>query len=301
MPILIYLLLYPLSLLPLCVLYGIGDLLYLLLYYVTGYRKRVVRENLSNAFPDKSPAERKRIERRYFHHLCNLLVEGVKMLSMSRKNVMRRYVCTNPELLQPFIGKKQSVILMSAHYNDWEWMVLSLSMQTPLHGVGVGKENTNKSFEGIINRFRTRYGTEVVFARNVRECMQRYADTGKACAYMMLSDQTPASARRAFLLPDFLGQPTDMIYGSEYFAKKYGFPVFYYRVDRQRRGHYTWTLEPITDKAETEDYGFVVRRYAELLERDIRRQPAYWLWSHRRWKHRAEVEWLLAASSKRPE
>lgn len=291
--VLIYLILYPLSLLPLCVLYGIGDFLYLILYYLVGYRRKVVRTNLERAFPEKSVSERRRIERRYFHHLCNLLVEGVKMLSMSRRNVLRRYRCTNPELLQEYAAKKQSILLMSAHYNDWEWMVLSLDMQTPLHGVGVGKENTNKSFEGIINRFRTRYGTEVVFARNVRECMKRYVGEERPCAYMMLSDQTPASARRAWLHPAFLNQPTDMIYGSEYFAGKYGFPVFYYRVERLRRGRYSWTLEKITDRPQEEAYGAIIRRYAELLENDIRRQPEYWLWSHRRWKHRDEVEALL--------
>lgn len=295
--ILIYLILYPLSLLPLCVLYGIGDFLYLILYYLAGYRRKVVRTNLERAFPEKSETERRRIERRYYRHLSDLLVEGVKMLSMSRKNVLRRYRCTNPEILREYAAEKQSILLMSAHYNDWEWMVLSLEMQTPLHGVGVGKENTNKSFEGIINRFRTRYGTEVVFARNVRECMKRYMEEGRPCAYMMLSDQTPASAGRAWLLPSFLNQPTDMIYGSEHFAKKYGFPVLYYRVERRRRGHYLWTLEKITDRPQETADGAIVRCYAELLERDIRREPACWLWSHRRWKHREEVERLLQNSA----
>ena len=297
---LIYFLLYPLSLLPMPLLYAIGDLLCLLLYHVVGYRKMVVRYNLANAFPEKSGKELKRLERRYFHHLCNLLVEGVKMLGMSRRNVLRRYRCTNPEMLREFAEGKQSVILMSAHYNNWEWMVLSLGMQTPLHGVGVGKENSNKSFERIINRFRTRYGTEVVFASNVRERMRKYFEEGKPCAYMMLSDQTPASPKKAFLLPDFLHQPTDMIYGSEYFAKKYGFPVFYYHVERPRRGHYSWTIEKISDQPQQEEYGFIIRRYAELLERDIRRQPEYWLWSHRRWKHRDEVERLLADQPENP-
>lgn len=297
---LIYFLLFPLSLLPLPLLYAVGDLLYLLLYHCVGYRKKVVRANLAHAFPEKSGKELKKIERRYFHHLCNLLVEGVKMLSMSRRKVLRRYRCTNPEMLHEFADSKQSVILMSAHYNNWEWMVLSLGMQTPLHGVGVGKENSNKSFERIINRFRTRYGTEVVFASNVRERMRQYVEEGKPCAYMMLSDQTPASPKKAFLLPSFLHQPTDMIYGSEYFAKKYGFPVFYYRVERPRRGRYRWTIEKISDHPQQEEYGFIIRRYAELLERDIRRQPAYWLWSHRRWKHRDEVEQLLANQPENP-
>lgn len=291
--ILIYLILYPLSLLPLCVLYGIGDFLYPVLYYLVGYRKKVVRMNLERSFPEKSEAERRNIERLYYRHLCNLLVEGVKMLSMSRSGVLHRYRCTNPELLREYAEKKQSVLLMSAHYNDWEWMVLSLDLQTPLHGVGVGKENTNKSFEGIINRFRTRYGTEVVFARNVRERMKQYLEEGRPCAYMMLSDQTPASARRAWLHTSFLNQPTDLIYGSEYFAKKYNFPVFYYRVERHRRGRYTWTLEKITDHPQEEAYGAIIGRYAALLERDIRQEPACWLWSHRRWKHREEVEKLL--------
>ncbi len=294
MSVLIRFLLFPLSLLPMCVLFALGDFLCPILHYLIGYRKKVVRSNLANAFPEKTEKERRQIERQYFHHLCNLLAEGIKMLGISRKNVLKRYRCSNPEVLQEFADKKQSVLLMSAHYNDWEWMVLSLDMQTPLHGVGVGKENTDKSFEKTINRFRTRYGTEVVFAKNVRQCMEQYFEKGTACAYMMLSDQTPASAKRAFLMDSFLNQPTDMIYGSEYFAKKYNFPVFYYHVERIRRGRYAWTLEEITRTPREEAYGAIIKRYAAFLERDIRKKPAYWLWSHRRWKHRKEVEQLLA-------
>ncbi len=299
MYILIYGILYPLSLLPLFVMYGIGDFLYLLVYHLFGYRKKVVRRNLRNSFPDWNDKTLRHTEKLYYHHLCQLLVEGVKMLSMSRKNVMRRYRCTNPEILQPYFEREQSVILMSAHYNDWEWMVLSLDMQLPHHGIGVGKANTNKSFEHIINRFRTRYGTEVVFADHVRERMKNYHEQGRVCAYMMLSDQTPASANRAYLLPHFLHQPTDMIYGSEYFAKKYGFPVLYYNVKRIRRGYYEWTIEKITDHPETEPYGFIIETYAAKLQRDIEAGPASWLWSHKRWKHKEQVKKMVEDGSKK--
>lgn len=280
------------------VMYLIGDLMYLIVYHVIGYRKEVVRSNLRNSFPDWDDKKLHQTEKRYYHHLCQLLVEGVKMLSMSRKQVMRRYRCTNPEILQPYFEKGESVILMSAHYNDWEWMVLSLDMQMPHHGIGVGKANTNKSFEHIINKFRTRYGTEVVFADHVRERMKDYYEQNRPCAYMMLSDQTPASANRAYLLPRFLNQPTDMIYGSEYFAKKYGFPVLYYNVKRTRRGYYEWTIEKITDKPIEETYGYVIESYASKLQRDIESDPANWLWSHKRWKHKERLMEMVEVRSK---
>ena len=291
--ILIYCILYPISLLPMPLLHLMGDFIYLIVYHIVGYRKEVVRNNLRNSFPDWDEKKMRQTEKRYYHHLCQLLVEGVKMLSMSRRQVMRRYRCTNPEILQPYFDNGQSVILMSAHYNDWEWMVLSLEMQLPHHGIGVGKANTNKSFEHIINKFRTRYGTEVVFADHVRERMKDYFEQGRPCAYMMLSDQTPASANRAYLLPRFLNQPTDMIYGSEYFAKKYHFPVLYYRVKRLRKGFYEWTLEKITDQPDEAPYGSIIETYASKLQRDIENEPACWLWSHKRWKHKEQVKVML--------
>ena len=176
---------------------------------------------------------------------------------------------------------------MSSHYNNWEWMVLSLSMQFSHQGVGVGKANSNKVFEKIINRSRTRYGTKVVFADKVREWIENNDKTGKLCAYMMLSDQNPPNVEKSYKTR-FLNQPSAIIYGSEYFAKKYDFPVFYYVVKQTKRGYYTIEIEKITDTPTQTPHGAITEKYVRCLERDICQRPEFWLWSHRRWKHKIE-------------
>ena len=281
----IYGFLYPLSLLPLSVLYGIGTAMYFFVYKVFRYRIVVVRDNLTKSFPNKSGKELKTIERAYYKHLANLFVEGIKQLTISKKALMRRYYCKNPQIVNDYFTQGKSVILMSSHYNNWEWMVLSLSLQFDFQGIGIGKPNSNKVFEKIINKVRTRYGTEVIFADTVRDMIQKYDQEQKKCAYMMLCDQSPASVEKSYVTT-FLHQPSAMIYGAEYFAKKYDYPVFYYVVKQRKRGYYEIELTEITHSPQNDPYGSIMEKYVNYLQQDIEQQPQFWLWSHRRWKHK---------------
>jgi len=283
----IYCFLYPLSLLPMRVLYGVGTVMRFFLCNVFHYRETVVKENLKKSFPQKTANELAEIERKYYVHLCNLFMEGVKLLTISKKSLMRRYRFENAELIDEYFEQGKSVILMSSHYNNWEWMVLSLALQVLHHGIGVGKPNSNKVFEKIVNRARTRYGTEVVFADKVREVIENYDKTGKPCAYMMLSDQNPPSVEKSYKTT-FLHQPSAMLYGAEYFAKKYDYPVLYYVVKQRKRGYYTVSIEKITDIPTQTSYGAITEQYVRNLERDICEKPEFWLWSHKRWKHKLE-------------
>lgn len=286
---LFYLILYPLSVLPLFLLYGISYLFYLIIYYIVRYRKKVITQNLANAFPNKSKKEIKRLTRSYYLHLAQIAAEMLKMLTISKKSLLKRYKCDNPELVNHYFEQGKSVILMSSHYNNWEWMVLSLSMQYRHHGVGVGKANSNKVFEKLINRARTRYGTEVVFADHVRETYEQYEQNGDKIAYMMLSDQSPANVHKSYKTM-FLNQPSAMIYGAEYFAKKYNIPVIYYAVIKDRIGCYHIENKLITDKPCEMGNGEIIERYTHLLEKTITDKPDFWLWSHRRWKHSVTLE-----------
>ena len=284
---LFYLLLYPLSLLPLPLLYGISKLFYWIICYIVKYREKVIDKNLQNSFPEWSDAERKKVKKEYYKHLAELAAEMIKMLTMSRKSVMRRYRCVNPELVNACFDDNRSVILMSSHYNNWEWMVLSLAMQFKHRGVGVGAPNSNKVFEKLINRVRTRYGTEVIFANHIRDDFQKSADGEQLTAYMMLSDQSPPNPNKSYITT-FLHQPTAVIFGGEYYAKKYDFPVFYYQVKKRKRGFYEIELQLITDTPTHCAQGAITEQYLTLLENTIRENPAFWLWSHKRWKHRVE-------------
>jgi KDO2-lipid IV(A) lauroyltransferase len=275
--------------LPLSVLYAIGRGIRFFVYNIFRYRIGIVRKNLQNSFPDKTEQELKITEQKYYTHLTNLFVEGIKLLTLSRKSLMKRYHCTNPDLANEYFAEGRSIILMSSHYNNWEWMVLSLSLQFNFHGIGVGKPNTNKVFEKIINRARTRYGTEVVFADTVRDVVYNYDKEKRLCAYMMLCDQSPSNVEKSYITV-FLNQPSAMIYGAEYFAKKYDYPVLYYVVKQTRRGYYEIEISKITDMPQKTVYGEIIEGYVSCLQRDIRMQPQFWLWSHKRWKHNVSLK-----------
>lgn len=279
----IWFLCYPLALLPLALLYVLAGPLYLVLNYVVRYRRKVILENLRNSFPEKSPKEIRKIKNRYYWHLTQIAVEMVKMLVLPRCILRKRYRCSNPELVNRYFDEGRSVILMSSHYNNWEWMILALDEMFKHHGVGVGKPNSDKVFEKLVNRARTRYGTEVVFADTVRDVFEHYESQHIPVAYMMLSDQSPNSKKRCYVT-DFLHQRTGMIFGAEHFARKYNIPVLYYEVVKEWIGKYRVDVQLITDAPnDCAEYG-ITQRYVELLEQTIRRKPQYWLWSHRRWK-----------------
>jgi len=273
------------SYLPLRVLYVLFYPFYLSIYYIVKYRKPVTLENLALSFPEKSPKEILTFYKLYQKHLTDLGAEMVKMLSVSKKQVAKRYTCVNPELVNQFYRQGKSVILMSSHYNNWEWMVLRLDEMFLHHGIGVGKANTNKVFEKWINKRRMRFGTEVVFADAVRESFEQNNQLRKLCAYMMLSDQSPGDLKKSYVTT-FLNQESCMIYGAEYFAKKYDLPVIYYEVTKVKRGFYKVDLELITETPNETPTGEIIEKYVQLLETTIKKAPQYWLWSHRRWKNR---------------
>ena len=278
-------LLFFISYLPLRVLYALFAPFYLCIRYIVKYRKSVTLENLTLSFPDKSEKEIFKLYQQFQKHLTDIGAEMVKMLSISKKEVEKRYTCVNPEVVNQFYSRGKSVILMSSHYNNWEWMVLRLEEMFLHHGVGVGKANTNKVFEKWINKRRTRFGTEVVFADTVREVFEQYIKQNKLCSYMMLSDQSPGDLKKSYVTT-FLHQKSCMIYGAEYFAKKYNFPVVYYEVIKVKRGYYQVKLELITDKPTETKTGEIIEKYVQLLEKTIKNAPQYWLWSHKRWKNR---------------
>jgi len=264
-------------------LYLLAVPIYLVVNYLIRYRRKIILENLHNSFPEKSDAEIRKLKNRYYWHLSQLVVEMIKMLTLPRKLLKYRYYCANPELVNRYFDQGKSVILMSSHYNDWEWMIIALNDMFKHHGVGVGKANSNKVFEKLVNKARTRYGTEVVFADTVRETFARYDESGAPTAYMMLADQSPNDKHRCYIT-NFLNQKTGFIYGPEYFARKYDIPVLYYQVIKERLGRYRVEVQLISDQPQQEEQYAISEKYVQLLEKTIRQDPAFWLWSHRRWK-----------------
>lgn len=281
---LFYLILVPLSLLPLRVLYAISSILSPIFQHIIQYRRKIIIQNLQKSFPNKTQTQLKTIQNQYYNHLLDVFLEAFKMLSISRKNLKERYKCNNPEILKPYYDRQQSVILVSAHYNNWEYMVLSLDMQFPFHGIGVGKRMSNQSFGSLMHQKRTRYGTEVCYSDNVNEVLSHHEKERNPCAYMLLADQSPNDSHKSFWTL-FLNQDTPVIFGPEHLSKKYNYPVFFYRVNKVKRGYYTFDIIPISDHPKETEYGEITLKYLSFLEQTIKENPQYWLWSHRRWKH----------------
>lgn len=284
---LFYCILIPLSLLPLWVLYPISRSMYFVIYRLVGYRKEVVINNLRNSFPEYSQKEINTISKEFYKHLADIFIEALKMLTISKRNLLRRYRCVNPEILDKYYKNNQSVILVSAHYNNWEYMVASLGLHFSHHGIGVGKRMSDKHFEKLMHKRRTRYSTEVCYADNTKETFKKYIESNTPCVYMLLSDQSPNDKNKCFWTR-FLNQDTAVIFGAEHLAKKYNFPVFYYSVKKEKRGYYSFEIFPITDKPQETEYGYITKKHVSHLEKAIKQEPQYWLWSHKRWKLKRE-------------
>lgn len=278
-----YCLLKPLSWLPLWILYPLSDVLYVVVYRLIGYRTKITRSNLAHSFPNRNEKELKAIEKRYYRHLCDLLVEAIRGLHASPREILKRYKVTNRELINKYYEKGQSVILTSAHYNNWEWMVLSINVQFRHHGIGVGKPLSNKAFGKYLTKDRSRWGDEIVDQTNVREVMAYYDKHHVPCAYLMLADQSPSNPRKSFWTR-FLNQDTAFLYGSEHFARKYHYPVLFYEVKKVKRGYYELTLSELAPDPDQLPEGGITQRYVQRIEDLISNQPEYWLWTHRRWK-----------------
>ncbi|MCR5445184.1 MAG: lysophospholipid acyltransferase family protein [Bacteroidales bacterium] len=265
-------------------MYLLSDILYFVVYYLVGYRRRVVRDNLEKCFPSKETKELRRIERRYYHYLCDLLMEGGYNVFFATPPYLRHhYRLVNRQLVDRYYEQGRSVILASAHYGNWEYMVSSLNMQLLHHGIGVGKPLDDKATAAYITRRRTRYGTQVVDQTDVREHVAFFDAHRVPCALMMLGDQSPSNPHRSYWTT-FLGRDTAFLYGAEYFARKYNYPVIYYTVRRVRRGYYEVEFSLLCEKPLEVPQYTVVERYVRRLEQEIMARPEYWLWSHRRWK-----------------
>lgn len=269
---------------PMPILYSMSRLFLLFAYNVFGYRKHVVTRNLRHAFPQKSKEEIRQITREFYRHFADILAEGVKGYSISKKHLLRRFSFTNPELLDKYYEAGKSVLLVGGHYNNWEFLVLSLDLHFKHQGTGVGQVISNKRFAKMMQRVRARYGMEVWNSKNVREKIVAYQADQKPFVCLLLADQSPHNPDKSHWV-NFLNRDTAVIFGPEYLAKKYDLPVVYYTVTKEKRGVYKATLVPVTDNPSEEKEGAITEKHVALLEEEINTKPAYWLWSHKRWKH----------------
>jgi len=275
---------YLITLLPLRVLYLFSSLFYFILYYLTGYRRKVVAANLRNAFPEKSEGERKEIERRFYRHLSDLFVETLKVTHMSPEQISRRLTISDQAGVARFYKEGKSVIGLCSHYNNWEWLS-AVQLMTPFRLLTVYKPLTNKYFDKFINNLRTKYGVLASPMENIIRDLARFRNEKIPTMSAFIADQTPPPDKHVFWTT-FLNQETGFYRGAEKLAVKYDMPVVFVILTKIKRGYYELTFKLITEHPGQEAPDFITSRYAEMLEAVIREKPEYWLWSHRRWKYK---------------
>ncbi|GAB3530763.1 lysophospholipid acyltransferase family protein [Pontibacter brevis] len=276
-----------LSLLPLSVLYVLADFLYFLVYYLIGYRKKVVYQNLRSAFPEKSEQEIQQIAKDFYKQLADVVVETLKLSSMQVEEMRRRITFTNQHLLDDLVKQGTPVITMGSHAANWEWVLPAGAMRFDFPTNGIYKSLNNPFFEAYMLHTRSQMGARLIEMKETSRDFVRNRKVPRVVA--MLSDQTPLRSEIQYWTT-FLNQDTPFYVGAEKLSNMFGYPVLYLDVKRTRRGHYTLTFEVITDGRQanpaTEDQYPITSLFAKKLEATIRRSPADYLWTHKRWKHK---------------
>ncbi|MDD4921535.1 MAG: lysophospholipid acyltransferase family protein [Bacteroidales bacterium] len=286
---LLYVVVRLLAFLPLPVLFFFSDFfLYPLVYYVVRYRLKVVRNNLRNSFPEKSVKELRSIEQRFYHHFCDSFQETLHILDMSEEEAKKRMVYTNPDLLTDYAKHGQGVLIVLGHYGNWEYVnfaYLYVLKSGNQQAYSIYRPLKNEAFDYLYFKIRTHFKVGLLTKNETYRTLIRLRRDGIAAVYGLICDQTPSGANLHYWTT-FLNQDTAILVGPERMAKQTGFAVLYADVQKTSRGHYQTTFKRISDTpGETAEFE-ITEEYARLMEKTIQRDPAYWLWTHKRWKHK---------------
>lgn len=273
-----------LSRLPFPVLYLISDFCFLITYYVVGYRRKTVRKNLKNSFPDKSPTERKKIEISFYRNLCDYGVEMLKLLTISKEELSVRMRFEQPEVLQNFAHQKQSIIFMASHQFNWEWSLVSASIVFPFEIDFVYQPIKNKFFERFSLLCRTRFGAYPIQRDEVARAFVKRKDILRGVA--TVADQYPGYKKDKKFATTFLNQQTVFFLGTNSMIQLSQFPAVFYSLRKVKRGYYVGTPHIVGMPPYEKDSTVVLENYIREVEKLILEDPAGWLWSHNRWKKR---------------
>lgn len=268
---------------PLGVLYFTSHFVYFLGYYIVGYRRKVIHTNLKNSFPEKSEQELKAIEKGFYKHFADFLVESIKSISISKENVLKRTTIKNPELIEKLYSQNKNLIVLCGHYSNWEFYSLSLPELVPYNTYSVYQPLKNKFFDTILYKSRTRNGMNLIKTKEVIPFFSNNND-GKNKMVILVNDQSPSNKNSAYW-NEFLNQETGWNYGPEKLSKKYNYAVLFGYAHRTKKGHYEVEFRPITLEPQQLAEGQITHQYSKMLEDLIHEKPQFWLWSHRRWKH----------------
>lgn len=285
---LIYLIAYPflwcISMLPFRLLYLVSDFTYLIVYYVIGYRKETVRENLALTLPHLSSKERLVIEKKSFQHLCDMFLEMIKTMTISKSEIEKRFVFPNLEVYKKLEEQDKSIAMMLGHYASYEW-VISMNAYVKFKAVAIYKRIANPYFDQLVRDIRSKFKASLVTTKESIPVISKNFRSKTLSIYGFASDQTPKISS-AFHWQKFMGVEVPVHTGAEVLAKKYDMNVVFLKVKIVKRGYYEATFEVLSENAKEVPNYEITDHFLKLVEQQIYEAPEYYLWTHNRWKHR---------------
>ncbi len=282
-----YLLAYPflwfISILPFPLFYAFSDLVFFLVYRVVGYRKKVVWNNLQLAFPEKGDGELRDIRRNFYRHMCDTFLESIKTMHIGADSLRARYQLPNIGLLRE-LERHRSILVLFSHYGNWEWSIVVNTFVTS-RGYAVYQKLNNPYFDRLIKRIRARWQTTPINQKETVRTVVRNEKEGIRGVYGIVSDQSPQVHLAQYWAP-FMGITVPIFTGAESLARKLDLAVVFAKVTRVSRGHYSLEFVPICERGKHTSEHQITDAFLRLTEAQIREEPTYYLWTHRRWKHR---------------
>lgn len=284
----LYLIAYPIlwciSMLPFPLLYLFSDFVYVIVYYVIGYRKKTVRENLALALPHLSSQERLVIEKKSFRHLCDMFLEMIKTMTISKKEIYKRFVFTNLEVYKNLEEKDKSIAMMLAHYASYEW-VISMNAYVTFSAFAIYKKIANPYFDKLVRTIRSRFKASLITTKETVPTIIRNKNNKLLSIYGFASDQSP-KVSAAFHWQKFMGIEVPVHTGAEMLSKKYDMNVIFLKVKKIKRGFYETSFEVLSENAQQVPNYEITDKFLKLVEQQIYEAPEYYLWTHKRWKHK---------------
>jgi len=273
---------YLVSLLPLKALYFISDIVFVFVYHWFKYRRKVVRKNLVHSFPEKKQAEILEIERNFYHHFCDILIETLKALTISKKEIAKRLFIKNPDLIDQFHSKGQNIIMYTSHSGNWEWIAF-LPLFFPFQVTAFYQPLSNKYFDQLMQLIRSRFGVVCIESGKGFKALLKFNQQKISSINFMLGDQSPG-INSSVHWTNFLHQETAFLVGADKIAKKTGQAVVFPAFTKLKRGTYELELILIEGSPELKKDQSIIDKFAHILEENIHAAPGLWLWSHKRWK-----------------
>lgn len=286
---LVYWLVYPLlwiiSKLPFPVFYKVSDVVFFFVFYVFRYRRKTVRENLRLVFPDKPEAEHARIERISMRHMVDMFLEMIKSITIPEKELKKRFKLLNIDGLREIERQNKSILMACGHYASYEWMTALQLYGIDYTGFGIYKKVKNPYFDKLVGDIRGRYNGILIPTTEATKTITQNEAKGIKGLYAMIADQSPKLAK-AKNWTDFMGIKAPIFVGTEVLSRRLDMAVVFLQVEKVKRGYYEATFKTITTEPRKEEEFYITKNYTRMLEAQIREKPEYYLWTHKRWKHR---------------